>query len=168
MGFSDDLLALIPNLRRYALVLARDSELADELVQVCLERAWSRRHLFRLRPGGSLKAWVFTILQNSFINEMKRGYRRYERGVEMLPESPSPDNQLSRLALNDVAIAFEKLGDAHRMVLSLIVLEGCSYEEAAKILDVPKGTVMSRLSRAREALHKVVENPDERRVRRVK
>ena len=146
----------IPALRRYALALCRDPHMADDLVQDCLERAlssWSLR-----RPEGSLRSWLFAILHNSFIGERRKLARRGvhagldEDGAEL----PVPPGQESALRVHDVLDALDTLPVEQRAVLLLIGVEEVSYAEAAQILGVPLGTVMSRLSRGRERLRRVM------------
>ncbi|MDJ0390944.1 sigma-70 family RNA polymerase sigma factor [Roseomonas sp. E05] len=151
----DDLRDLLPQLRRFALHLTREAASADDLVQACLERAlsrWSSR-----RPDGSLRAWMFTILYRQFIAEQRRA-RRFSRLLHLFGGSdrlePSPeDTALARSGLE----AVDSLPVDQRALLLLVSVEGLSYKEAAEALDVPIGTVMSRLSRARTALHRAVE-----------
>jgi RNA polymerase sigma factor (sigma-70 family) len=147
----------IPALRRYAYGLAQNSATADDLVQDCLERAlskWSSR-----RAEGDLKAWLFAILRNQYINTY-RVQRRQGRHVTLddavLPGIPP--NQESGLAARDALSALSSLPEEQRSVLLLVGVEDFSYEEAARTLGIPLGTVMSRLSRARQALRNVVAN----------
>jgi len=141
----------IPRLRRFARAMVRDSALADDLVQECLERALSRLHLWQ--PGTNLRAWLFTILRNLHIN----GIRRQQTFVDIDSEVQAglggrPGSQVVRLEVRDLRRALERLPREQREVVLLIGLEGISYAEAAGILDVSIGTVKSRLSRGRRAL----------------
>lgn len=157
----------VPALRRYARALTHDPDLADDLVQDCVERAIRKRALFR--PDGPVRPWLFRILLNLYRNELRRRKRRGEH-VEIDPEgadSAVPGNQQSRLELAETARALQRLPAEQRETLLLIALEGMSYAEAAEILDIPVGTVMSRLSRARQGLRAFTGAP-ERRLRRVK
>jgi RNA polymerase sigma-70 factor (ECF subfamily) len=148
---------LIPALRRYALALCRDPHLADDLVQDCLERALSN-WTFR-RPDGSVRSWLFAILHNGFISHYRKRANRsvhtslYEHGAEL----PTPPGQDSALGVHDVLGALDTLPDDQRAVLLLIGIEDVSYAEAARILGVPLGTVMSRLSRGRERLRRAMD-----------
>jgi RNA polymerase sigma-70 factor (ECF subfamily) len=143
---------LIPNLRRYARALVRDPDLADDLVQDCLERAIARFAQFQ--PGTDLRAWLFTILHNVHCDQ---GRRRSRRSPEIPLEDCDhhlhiPARQNQRLELRDFARAFRSLSTDHQRILLLAGVEGFSCEETAKILGVAIGTVKSRLSRARENL----------------
>jgi len=141
----------IPRLRRYARALAGDRSAADDLVQDTLERGLSRFHLWR--QGSDLRAWLFTIMHNIFVNQARSRARRYHESIETDPEAdglraPEPD----WLELRDIASALARLPQEQRTVVLLVGLEQFTYEEAAQVLGVPIGTVMSRLSRARERL----------------
>jgi RNA polymerase sigma-70 factor (ECF subfamily) len=146
----------IPRLRRYARALVRDTEQADDLVQDCLERAWSRAH--RWRPDSDLRAWLFTILHNLYVNAVRRGQRRPDRAP--LPETcrdPGAEGQERAMRLRDVENGLAELAPEQREVLLLVCLEELSYREVADILGVPVGTVMSRLHRARERLRAYIQ-----------
>jgi RNA polymerase sigma-70 factor, ECF subfamily len=141
----------LPHLRRYARSLTLNLDAADELVQDCLERALSKIHL--LRDETRLRAWLFTVMLNIFRNQARRG-RRAPRMVGMEEErlpmtSPGIDQAVE---LKVVLTLLGKLSDDQREALTLVALEEVSYQEAAEILEVPIGTIMSRLSRARERL----------------
>lgn len=145
----------IPGLRRFACALLRgDRHSADDLVQDCLERALSRWHL--LRSEGDVRGWLYTILYNRFLSDQ---HRRRRRGVHdallEVTETELPGvegGQNSALEHRDLLRAFATLPEEQRSVLVLIAVEDLSYEAAARVLGVPIGTVMSRLSRARERL----------------
>jgi RNA polymerase sigma-70 factor (ECF subfamily) len=164
---------LIPALRRYALALCRDPHVADDLVQDCLERAlsfWALR-----RPEGSLQSWLFAILHNCFISHHRRlANRSVHTGLdEHGAELPVPPGQDSALGMRDVLSALDALPDDQRAVLLLVGVEDISYADAARILGIPLGTVMSRLSRGRECLRRVMDGergPSQRSIslRRVK
>jgi RNA polymerase sigma-70 factor (ECF subfamily) len=143
-------------LRRFAMGLCHDRSLADDLVQDCLERAISRWHL--RREDGNLKAWLFTILHNEFINGRRRAARQgMSASLEDLPIEPAiPADQEDALRVADVLAAVDRLADDHRVLILLIGVEEVTYEEAAQILDIPIGTVMSRLSRARDRLRRLL------------
>jgi RNA polymerase sigma factor (sigma-70 family) len=152
---------LIGRLRRYAYGLCHDSHLADDLVQDCLERAVSRWHL--RRDDGNLRAWLFTILHNEFINGRRQIARR---GVassldDLVIEPSALADQEENLRVGDVMAAIDRLADDHRALILLIAVEELSYEEAAQVLGVPMGTVMSRLSRAREKLRRLLKESAE-------
>ncbi|WP_052388931.1 RNA polymerase sigma factor [Belnapia moabensis] len=149
-AFATAIAAEIPRLRRFARVLARGGDAADDLVQETLLRAISAREQFE--PGTNLRAWLFTILRHARAANLRRASRSPIMEAETLPESPVSGGQEERQAMRDVATAFRKLARIHREALWLVVVEGLDYAEAARILNVPPGTLRSRLSRAREAL----------------
>ncbi len=163
MSLRDDIAEQIPRLRRYAWVLLRDATAADDLVQDCLERAISREHLFQ--PGTNLRAWLFTIMHNLHVNAIGRAKR-------MVPVDPTQNTidergavspaQGDRLVVRDLERALDALSVEQRAVVLLIGVEGLSYAEAASVLDVPMGTIMSRLARGREKLRRLMdgENPE--------
>ena len=140
---------LIPRLRRYARALVSDRARADDLVQDTLERAWNKFHLWR--PGSDLRAWLFTVMHNVHVNQV-----RASRGHAVLddegPEMAVAAVQGASLEIRDLERALAVLSPEQREVLLLIALEDMSYAEVAAMLDIPIGTVMSRLSRAREKL----------------
>jgi len=144
----------IPKLRRYARALLRDRTRADDLVQDTLERALNKFSLFR--RGSDLRAWLFTIMHNVYVNQIRvlanaRTVTLEADAVES--HHGSPDHAA---AVIDLAAGLERLAPEHREILVLIGVEQFSYQEAARVLDVPIGTVMSRLSRARERLGEVL------------
>lgn len=151
--------ASIPALRRYAHALVRDRDRADDLVQDCLERAVANCHTWR--SDGPLQAWLFRIL----INRHRDLQRRTQSpghlvAVEDLLVEPSQSgSQDSHLDLREVHEAMGRLPYDQREALLLVVLEGKSFEEAADMLDIPKGTLMSRLARARAALRILTGRP---------
>ena len=137
------------SLRRYACRLLGNSCDAEDLVQDCLARALSRAHLWR--PGSDLRAWLFTILHNMHVNNLRA--RATAAALTPVGEAmAAPPDQESRLELRDLARALALVPQEQRQVLLLIGLEGMSYAEAARIQGVPVGTVMSRLARGRGAL----------------
>jgi len=145
----------IPGLRRFACALLRgDRESADDLVQDCLERALSSWHL--RRNQGDVRGWLYTILYNRFLSEQHRRRRRRAHGAVLdVAEAELPGvegGQDSALAHRDLLRALAALPEEQRSVLVLIAVEDLSYEEAARVLGVPIGTVMSRLSRGRDRL----------------
>jgi RNA polymerase sigma-70 factor (ECF subfamily) len=157
----------IPRLRRYARALTRNRDLADDLVQDCLERALERFEQWR--PGTNLRAWLFTIMHNLYVSGGRRA--RAAPDLVALNESsgtPTPATQEASASLDEVAAALEHLSDDQREVLLLVGLEQLTYEEAARALGVPLGTVMSRLSRARERLRQLLDGRKPVKLRRVK
>jgi len=158
----------IPALRRYAWALLRDREAADDLVQDCLERALSRRRL--RRRDGEVRAWLFAILHNLFIDGLRRRRREGRRvdldeASDLAARDADPE---ARAAMRDVLDGLETLPPDQKSVLLLVGVEDLSYEEAAAALGIPVGTVMSRLSRAREKLRRAVTVPSGPLLRRVK
>lgn len=147
--------AHIPGLRRFACALLRgDRQSADDLVQDCLERALSRWHL--RRTEGDVRGWLYTILYNRFLSDKHRQRRRGVHDALLeIAEAQLPGvegGQDLALAHRDLLRAFAALPEEQRSVLVLIAVEDLSYQEAARVLGVPTGTVMSRLSRGRERL----------------
>ena len=148
--------AELPGLRRYARALVRDVADADDLVQECLTRALSKLHLWQ--EGTDLRAWLFTILHNQYVNHVRRAVREgasvgLSDTEPMLAQMP---RQGKRLELRDLERALAKLPDDQRSVILLVGLEGMRYKEVAEILDIPIGTVRSRLSRGRDALRRLM------------
>ena len=142
----------IPRLRRYARALAGDSHRADDLVQDTLERALTKFHLWR--HGSDLRAWMFSIMHNVFINQLKsRRELALDEATEAALESAP---QSDPLQLRDLDAALRRLPAEQREVLLLVGLEQLSYAEASQALNVPVGTVMSRLSRGREHLRELM------------
>src|SRR5688572_4860490 len=146
----------IPALRRFARALVGHPERADDLVQDTLERALTR--LDSYTPGTNMRAWLFTILRNAHINELRRSRTTAapDETLEAL-SPPVPAGQEHGLAMRDLHRALAQLTPEMREVLLLIGLEGMSYEEAADVLDAKVGTVKSRLCRGREALRRLMD-----------
>ena len=140
----------IPRLRSYAHALMGNREHADDLVQDCLERAWL--HIDKWQPGSDLRAWLFTVMHNVYVNHV----RRRKAGPSLVSWEDSDDSSYvcedEPTALRDLEVALVALSPEHREVLLLAGLEQMSYAEIAVIIGIPAGTVMSRLSRAREQL----------------
>jgi RNA polymerase sigma factor (sigma-70 family) len=158
---------LIPALRRYAYSLVRDHSAADDLVQDTLERALSR--WFLRRADGDLRAWLFTILRNLYISAYRRR-RRHGTEVAIGDAAPigTPARQEAALEAQDVLSALAYLPEEQKSLLLLIGVEDLSYADAAHILGLPMGTVMSRLSRARQRLRSILETGRTTLLRRVK
>jgi len=143
------ILACIPSLRRYARGLTGDPHRADDLVQDTLERAWSR--FSRWQKRGELRAWMFGIMHNHFIDGVRATNRRADQTAPGdLPDAPVRATQTDHLEVRDLDRCLQALPPEQREVLLLICVEDLSYQDTAQVLDVPLGTVMSRLSRARE------------------
>ena len=149
MNDAESIVELIPRLRRYARALTGDHAAADDLVQDTLERAWAKLHLYR--RGTDLRAWLFTVMHNVYVNQL-RAARPVAQLDEDMPELSQPGRESDGLELRDLDLAIRRLPPDQREVLLLVVLEDMSYDEAAGTLGIPIGTVMSRLARAREKL----------------
>jgi RNA polymerase sigma-70 factor, ECF subfamily len=153
-SFEDNLIALLPNLRRFALSLCRRPDLADDLVQTTAERAFAARD--RFDPATRLDAWLFRILRNAWIDQTRRTKTQGTTvDIDDAPDAGLVDgtkNIEDTLMLRTVEAAMAALPTDQREVMMLICVEDLSYKEAAAILDVPIGTVMSRLARARLAI----------------
>src|SRR3954471_9424390 len=151
----------IPRLRRYARALTRDVSRADDLVQSCLTRAVAKQHLWQ--PGTDLRAWLFTILHNQHVNDVRRSFREGSNVAveEMAPMLTVQSNAVAVLQLRDLEAAIARLPQEQRQVILLVGLEGMRYEEVAAILGVPVGTVRSRLSRGRDQLRRLMDMGDD-------
>lgn len=151
----DELVALLPRLRRFGRALTRHREDADDLVQIAVERALQRAGQWQ--PGTRLDSWLFRIMKNAWIDEVRS---RSRRDALFAPEEAgehvgvsTDDAQLTRLA---VAKAMTRLNDDQRLVVGLVLVEGLPYKEAAELLEIPIGTLTSRLARARETLQSLL------------
>ena len=153
-AIGQELVALLPRLRRFALVLCRSPSLADDLVQSACERALA--HADSWTPGTRFDAWMFRILHNCWIDHLRRtkveGMAEDVTTQTQLIGDPGEEPILSKLVLTQVQRAIDGLPPEQREVLVLVCGEDLSYREAAEILDIPIGTVMSRLARARKRL----------------
>jgi RNA polymerase sigma-70 factor (ECF subfamily) len=151
-----DLVAAIPRLRRYARVLTGEATRADDLVQDTLARAWEKRALWL--AGTDLRAWLFTIMHNVFVNQRALA-RRDARNVSLDDadaawQLPVPAMQFTRVELMETMQSLARLPVEQREVLVLAAIEEMRYDEIAAVMAIPVGTVMSRLSRAREKLRR--------------
>jgi RNA polymerase sigma-70 factor, ECF subfamily len=156
--FSDQLLAVLPRLRRFARGLAGSVIEADDLVQAACERALARRHQFQ--EGTRFDSWMFRIVQTIWIDQARARMVRREDGelAHARLASDEPVRRVeARLALAEVRRAVDRLPSDQRVALSLVSVEGLSYKEAAAVVGVPVGTIMSRLARARVALQAQLE-----------
>jgi RNA polymerase sigma-70 factor (ECF subfamily) len=159
-----ELVAAIPRLRRYARVLAGEASRADDLVQDTLARAWEKRRLWQ--AGTDLRAWLFTVMHNVFVNQ-RAVARRDARNVSLDGDGESGEawqlsvrpNQQARVEVTELLEQVGRLPAEQREVLLLAAVEEMKYEEIAAVLDIPIGTVMSRLSRAREKLRRMSGEP---------
>jgi RNA polymerase sigma-70 factor (ECF subfamily) len=149
MNEAQRLVELIPRLRRYARALVGDRAIADDLVQDTLERAWAKLHLYR--RGTDLRAWLFTVMHNVHVNRV-RASRLTDPLEDEMPELAQRAPQGDALLVRDLDRGIARLPAEQRAVLLLVTLEEMSYDQVARTLGIPIGTVMSRLSRAREKL----------------
>lgn len=152
---------LVPALRRYARALLRNRDDADDLVQDVLERALMRWH--QRRQAASARAWLFTILHNLAMDRLRQRARRAgSEPVEGVPDSQfaTPAVQGAGLEQRDILSLVDTLPEEQRSVLLLIGVEELSYADAAAVLDVPQGTIMSRLSRGRERLRRMMDKEE--------
>jgi RNA polymerase sigma-70 factor (ECF subfamily) len=153
-----DIEAQIPRLQRYARGLARDAAAAEDLVQDCLARALAKLHLWQV--GSDLRAWLFTILHNQYVNDVRRSVRAgtsVELG-EAEPELWRGGDQERSLELRDLQRALARLPEAQRAPILLVAIDGLSYAAAGARLGIPVGTVRSRISRGRGALDDLMGN----------
>lgn len=139
----------IASLRRYALVLTRDMDAAEDLVQETLVKAIAKAD--SLHPSSDLRPWLFRIMHNTHVSGLRRAQVRKAAEPD-LPEPVTPEAQHRYLELQQVLDALDRLPEAQRRPIVLVALEDMSYAEAARSLDVPLGTFMSRLGRGRQAL----------------
>ncbi len=150
----------IPRLRRYARALTGNRDAADDLVQDTLERALARSALFR--PGGNARAWLFAIMHNVFVNQVRSAATR--RTVPLDPdtlEAAGQDAAYEGLEIRDIERALALLPAEQREVVLLVGLESLSYADTARVVGVPVGTVMSRLSRGRERMRRLLDGAAE-------
>ncbi|MCV9967167.1 RNA polymerase sigma factor [Pararhizobium sp. BT-229] len=154
LSFENRLIAFLPNLRRFAISLCRSREIADDLVQTACERALRSSDHFE--PGTRFDAWMFRILRNLWIDEIRR--RKTAGPSEDISDRTDisvPSGEAAshaRMELDGVAQAIDRLPDEQREVLVLVCVDELSYRQAAEVLSIPIGTVMSRLARARKNL----------------
>lgn len=153
-AFRTELVALLPRLRRFALSLTGNPQDGDDLVQAACEKAL--RNAAQFTPGTRMDSWMYRIVQTLWIDDRRRNRTR---GTTIAPEDANLSDggrganlPEDRMMLGKVRDAMLTLPEPQRAVLSLVAIEGLSYKDAAEVLDIPLGTVMSRLSRAREAL----------------
>jgi RNA polymerase sigma-70 factor (ECF subfamily) len=154
--FQREMIALIPYLRAFAGALCRSRDLADDLAQETLVKAWRAKD--RFEPGTNLKAWLFTILRNELYSRRRRDWRQshWDEGAAERITAP-PDAQVWSLELCDTAQALHNLPTDQREALVLVGAAGFSYQEAADICGTPLGTIKSRVARARIALLDIVD-----------
>ncbi|MCF8708192.1 RNA polymerase sigma factor [Rhizorhapis sp. SPR117] len=154
MAFESELLALLPRLRRFAASLSRNAADGDDLCQAALERALKSRHLWE--EGTRLDSWMYRIMRNMWIDEVRARQRRAKTFVvEEAGENvgdPGDHRMEAAAELSMVERALDRLPDEQREVIALVMIEGLAYKDAAEILDIPMGTLTSRLVRGRSAL----------------
>ena len=158
-AFRKELVSLLPRLRRFALALACDADLAEDLLQAAIERALRKWEMFE--PGRRLESWMFKIMQNLWF-DMRRSAKKGPIYTDLTLDMAGDDGRVvveSREELRLAREAFSELPEDQRAVMALVVLEGFSYAEASSALDVPIGTIMSRLARARSAIARRVQSP---------
>ena len=158
--FADQLIAVLPRLRRFARGLSGSVADADDLVQAACERALARQHQFQ--EGTRFDSWMFRIVQTIWIDQVRARDVRKENGdvAEERLGSDEPVRRVeARLALDEVRRAVHRLSPDQRTALLLVTVEGLSYKEAAEVMQVPVGTIMSRLARARLALQLQLDAP---------
>jgi RNA polymerase sigma-70 factor, ECF subfamily len=154
--FKRDLVALIPHLRAFARTLCGDAAAADDLAQDAVMKAWDARSSFQM--GTNMKAWTFMILRNQFYSEKRRSWRQSQLDQEAAERTlVAADDPESPIALDEMRLALGMLPSEQREALILVGAGGFAYEEAADICGCAVGTVKSRVSRARRALHGILE-----------
>jgi RNA polymerase sigma-70 factor (ECF subfamily) len=153
------LVGLLPRLRRFARSLSRNQHDADDLVQSAVERAW--RHHAQFKAGANLASWTFGIMKNAWLDNLRT---RQRRGEVALPEDSGEHPAVSPVdthtGLWSVSEAMNKLPEDQRLAVALVLVEGMSYKEAAEVLEIPVGTLTSRLARGRAALAASLEGDD--------
>lgn len=156
--FKDAVIAALPRLRRFCQGLAGNAQDGDDLMQSTVERALARAHQFV--PGTRLDSWMFRIAQNLHIDGARAAQRRgHQVPVDELPETMGEDGRVTLEGRSDLAAAqraLQAIPEDQRAAFLLVVVEGLSYREAAEVLEVPVGTIMSRLARARGRIEQVV------------
>ena len=150
-NFHEELVALLPRLRRFARNLTRNPHDADDMVQIAIERAITRAD--QRQPDARLDGWMFKIVRNAWIDEVRsRGRRDKIFAPEAAGEHIGSEAIEQEVTLMSVQAAMQRLPEEQRMAVSLVLVEGLPYKEAAEVLEVPIGTLTSRLARGREAL----------------
>ena len=154
MAFEDELLAVLPRLRRFAHALARSGADADDLCQTAVERALKARDQWQ--PGTRMDSWMYRIMRNSWIDTTRARARHGQTFVDEeagLSVGDEGDKAIEAVVeLGNVSRAMRQLSPDQREAVALVLIEGLAYKEAAAILDIPMGTLTSRLVRGREAL----------------
>ncbi|MFB2561607.1 RNA polymerase sigma factor [Rhizobium sp. IMFF44] len=148
-SFEAEVLALLPSLRRYSRSLTRSDTDGEDLLQDCVEKALTRRGQWR---GLNLRGWILTIMTNLYRNGLRQQRGRILVDIDDNDHLPAADADNDPLQRSRLETALNSLSEDYRAVLMLVVVEGCSYQDVAVMLDIPIGTVMSRLSRARQKM----------------
>lgn len=153
--FQREVVSLVPRLRRFALTLTHEAARADDLVQDTVERALRKRFLFK-QPD-NLCAWLMTLMHRQFLNEAR--YQRRHPAEEMVAAQAeaSHDTATMQHLRMDIQAGLQQLDETHRVVLMLVAVEQFTYREVADLLEIPMGTVMSRLARARVLMQAFLE-----------
>ncbi|MFN3867905.1 MAG: RNA polymerase sigma factor [Hyphomicrobiaceae bacterium] len=159
------MIELLPRMRRFAYSLTGSMDEADDVVQSACERALGRLEQFT--TGTRLDSWMFRIVQTTWIDRRRYERRRVHDSDDSIAETVGFDARISegteaRMALEIVQREVSRLPEEQRLVLSLVTIEGMTYQEAADVLGIPTGTVMSRLARARKRLAEAIERPGDR------
>ena len=158
--FRNTLAELLPRLWRFAVMLTRDRDRADDLLQSACERALSRHHQFR--PGTRMDSWLYSIVHSIWKNDIRRDSTRRDILARMPEDSAAVDGErvaTGKIFLSEVLSVMETLPEQQASAMLLVYVDGLSYDEAANVLDVPVGTIMSRLARARLALGRALDGP---------
>ena len=159
-NIQEEIVQLLPRLRRFARNLARDPHDADDVVQVAVERALLRSEQWN--PEARLDSWMFKIIRNAWIDEVRsRGRRGKVFLAEEAGENVGTDSIDSEITSMSIKTAMARLPDDQRSAVSLVLIEGLPYKEAAEVLEIPIGTLTSRLARGREALQALLGPPGE-------
>lgn len=148
-SFEGQILALLPSLRRYSRSLTRSDFEGDDLLQDCVEKMLSRRSQWR---GSNLRGWGLTIMTNLYRNMLRSKPRRMTANIDEIDDIPVTESSADPLEHSKLYAALNNLPADSRAIIMLVVVEGYSYREVAEMLDIPIGTVMSRLSRTRQRL----------------
>jgi RNA polymerase sigma-70 factor (ECF subfamily) len=155
MSLEKDMIALQPNLKAFAVSLCGDAVRADDLVQETFLKAWD--HKASYQEGTNLRAWLFTILRNTYFSEMRKGRREVEDVDGLKAEQMrAPDNPEDNMRWKDFASAWMSLLFEQQQAMMLVGVEGLDYEDAATMLGVAVGTIKSRVNRARRALSEML------------
>lgn len=151
-AFENEMLAVLPRLRRFARALARDAADADDLCQMTVEKALLARASWQ--PGTRLDSWMYRIMRNAWIDTARARGRASETFVDAEAGAAvgGDGGAEARVALGEVEAAMRRLPDEQREAVALVLVEGLAYKEAAEVLDIPMGTLTSRLVRGRQAL----------------